>query len=103
MGLTVALDDDLLAEGQLYWDDGVRISKSRASSLPKTLFFFCCENDWVLPSEAPSLGTFKAQIQADKTKPKGVNWGEMEQTLGMSEEEQREGMDLAKAIFGGHI
>ncbi|NXI17419.1 MGA protein, partial [Irena cyanogastra] len=25
MGLTVALDDDLLAEGHLYWDDGVRI------------------------------------------------------------------------------
>ncbi|RLV62731.1 hypothetical protein DV515_00019004, partial [Chloebia gouldiae] len=26
MGLTVALDDNLLAEGQLYWDDGVRIN-----------------------------------------------------------------------------
>uniref|UniRef100_A0A8V0X7S0 Sucrase-isomaltase n=2 Tax=Gallus gallus TaxID=9031 RepID=A0A8V0X7S0_CHICK len=25
MGLTVALNDSLLAEGQLYWDDGVRI------------------------------------------------------------------------------
>ncbi|NWH25903.1 MGA protein, partial [Grus americana] len=25
MGLTVALNDDLFAEGQLYWDDGVRI------------------------------------------------------------------------------
>ncbi|NXO44120.1 MGA protein, partial [Locustella ochotensis] len=25
MGLTVALDDDLFAEGHLYWDDGVRI------------------------------------------------------------------------------
>uniref|UniRef100_A0A674G9J7 alpha-glucosidase n=1 Tax=Taeniopygia guttata TaxID=59729 RepID=A0A674G9J7_TAEGU len=103
MGLTVALDDDLLAEGQLYWDDGVRISTCRASSLPKTLFFFCCENGWVLPSEALSLGTFKAQIPADKTKHKGVNWEEMEKTLGMSEEEQREGMDLAKAISGGQI
>ncbi|NWZ34302.1 MGA protein, partial [Brachypodius atriceps] len=28
MGLTVALDDDLFAEGHLYWDDGVRIGTS---------------------------------------------------------------------------
>ncbi|KAM6258927.1 sucrase-isomaltase, intestinal-like [Spheniscus humboldti] len=26
MGLTVALNDALFAEGQLYWDDGVRIA-----------------------------------------------------------------------------
>lgn len=25
MGLTVALNESQLAEGQLYWDDGVRI------------------------------------------------------------------------------
>lgn len=39
MGLTVALDDALHAEGHLYWDDGVRIGTSGASSLPKTLLF----------------------------------------------------------------
>uniref|UniRef100_A0A803W8T6 alpha-glucosidase n=1 Tax=Ficedula albicollis TaxID=59894 RepID=A0A803W8T6_FICAL len=37
MGLTVALDDALFAEGHLYWDDGVRIGTPRASSLPETL------------------------------------------------------------------
>lgn len=27
MGLTVALDDNEVAQGQLYWDDGVSIGK----------------------------------------------------------------------------
>uniref|UniRef100_A0A8C0U487 alpha-glucosidase n=1 Tax=Cyanistes caeruleus TaxID=156563 RepID=A0A8C0U487_CYACU len=40
MGLTVALDDALFAEGHLYWDDGVRIGTSRAFSLLKNPFFF---------------------------------------------------------------
>ena len=31
MGLTVALNDALFAEGQLYWDDGVRIGMYDAS------------------------------------------------------------------------
>uniref|UniRef100_A0A8C3N201 alpha-glucosidase n=1 Tax=Geospiza parvula TaxID=87175 RepID=A0A8C3N201_GEOPR len=81
MGLTVALDDAQLAAGHLYWDDGVRIGMASPSSLPKTLLS-SCENGWILPSEAPSLGIFKAPIQAEKTKPKDVNWGERERTLG---------------------
>ncbi|NXF02875.1 MGA protein, partial [Smithornis capensis] len=44
MGLTVALDDDLLAEGHLYWDDGVQIGMYCASCHSKTLLF-CREND----------------------------------------------------------
>ncbi|PKU36141.1 sucrase- intestinal [Limosa lapponica baueri] len=32
MGLTVALSDTLFAEGQLYWDDGVRIVQGHADS-----------------------------------------------------------------------
>lgn len=39
MGLTVALDEALFAEGHLYWDDGVRIGTSGVSYLPKTLYF----------------------------------------------------------------
>uniref|UniRef100_A0A8C0F366 alpha-glucosidase n=1 Tax=Bubo bubo TaxID=30461 RepID=A0A8C0F366_BUBBB len=42
MGLTVALTDSLFAEGQLYWDDGVRIGMYGASCLHTTLF--CCED-----------------------------------------------------------
>ena len=33
LALTVALNDSQLAEGQLYWDDGVRIGKYQVSSL----------------------------------------------------------------------
>lgn len=38
MGLTVALNDSLLAEGQLYWDDGVRIGMYDVSCHHKKLF-----------------------------------------------------------------
>lgn len=31
LALTVALDDSQLAEGRLYWDDGVRIGKYKVS------------------------------------------------------------------------
>lgn len=36
MGLTVALNDTLIAEGQLYWDDGVRIGMYDAFCLIKS-------------------------------------------------------------------
>lgn len=47
MGLTVALNDALFAEGQLYWDDGVRIGMYDASRLHKSLFF-CFEDGQTL-------------------------------------------------------
>ena len=50
MGLTVALNDTLFAEGRLYWDDGVRIGMYGASCLHKILF--CCEDGRTLQEVA---------------------------------------------------
>lgn len=96
MGLTVALDDALLAQGHLYWDDGVRIGTSGLSALPKTLFF-ACGNGWILPREAPSLEMFKAQIQQTKPDPRMRIKREMKQTLGCPRKGRGKGWTQAKA------
>uniref|UniRef100_A0A8D2MBE7 alpha-glucosidase n=1 Tax=Zonotrichia albicollis TaxID=44394 RepID=A0A8D2MBE7_ZONAL len=72
MGLTVALDDAQSAAGHLYWDDGVRIGTASPSSLHQTLL-------WLGTAKG---GSIPGDTQADNTKPKDVNWGEREQTLG---------------------
>lgn len=84
MGLTVALNDTLFADRQLYWDDGVRIGMYGAPCLHQTLFLAVrmVEHCNKLPREAvepPPSEIFKAQIKPDKTKPEDMNWGEMKQ------------------------
>lgn len=59
--------------------------------LPPSLkpFYFCCENGWILPREAPPWGY-------SKPKTKDVNWGEREQTLGSPRRSRGKGWTCAK-------
>uniref|UniRef100_A0A8C5TYL5 alpha-glucosidase n=1 Tax=Malurus cyaneus samueli TaxID=2593467 RepID=A0A8C5TYL5_9PASS len=97
MGLTVALDDDLFAQGHLYWDDGVRIGTSGASSLPKNLFFLLWE--WLdcasgCPERLHRKGYSNPNSSKNKTKkPQGCELGEMKESV-----ECLKGWAQAKAI-----
>uniref|UniRef100_A0A8B9FM50 alpha-glucosidase n=1 Tax=Amazona collaria TaxID=241587 RepID=A0A8B9FM50_9PSIT len=90
MGLTVALNDTLIAEGQLYWDDGVRIGMYDAFCLHKILFAMTMGGQALKQVAqrgcgASTLEIFKAQTKTDKTKPTDMNWREMKEITSVPE------------------